>query len=69
MLNKIFQCASDFESGISYHIVEAPERDQEDAAAISGGGPPALLGRKINDTPPEAPEDSTVVLLKVKKAS
>ena len=45
-------------------VVEDPERDQEDASAIFGG-----LGLKINSTPPEAPEDSTVVPLKVKKAS
>ena len=48
-------------------VVEDPERDQEDAAAISGGG--GLYRAKINSTPPEAPEDSTVVPLKVKKAS
>ena len=48
-------------------VVEDPERDQEDAAAISGGR--ELYRTKINSTPPGSPEDSTVVPLKVKKAS
>ena len=45
-------------------VVEDPGRDQEDAAAIS-----VELGLKINITSPELPENSTVVLLTIKKAS
>ena len=46
------------------NVVEDPGRDQDDAAAIS-----IELGLKINSTSPELPENSTVVLLKIKKAS
>ena len=46
------------------HFVEDPERDREDAYAVKSG-----LDLDINRSPPESPEGSTVVHLKVKKAS
>ena len=56
---------SSYQTTLIYkHFVEDPERDQDDARAVSEG-----LGLDINSTPPEPPEDSTVVPLKVKKAS
>jgi len=56
---------SSYQTTLIYkHFVADPERDQDDAYAVSKG-----LGLDINATPPEAPEDSTVVPLKLKKAS
>ena len=56
---------SSYQTTLIYkHFVADPERDQDDAYAVSKG-----LGLDINATPPEAAADSTVVPLKVKKAS
>ena len=55
---------SSYQTTLIYkHFVEDPERDRDDAYTVKNG-----LGLDINATPPEAPEDSTVIPLKVKKS-